>query len=64
MEGEALKDVLTYGGGALTATALIGSTLEQVRRSMKGRAPIEEEETDQPPAQPPAQPRANSGGRR
>jgi hypothetical protein len=66
VESEVLKDVMLYGGGALTATALIGSTLEQVRRAMKGRAPIEEEE-EMPPVQTPAptaQPRPASGGMR
>jgi hypothetical protein len=66
VESEVLKDVMLYGGGALTATALIGSTLEQVRRAMKGRAPIEEEE-ETPPAQTPAltnQPRPGPGGTR
>lgn len=44
VENEVLKDVLVYGGGSLTTAALIGSTLESVRRGLKGRAPIEEEE--------------------
>lgn len=50
VENEVLKDVLIYGGGSLTTAALIGSTLESVRRGLKGRAPIEEE--DQLPAGP------------
>lgn len=54
VENEVLKDVLIYGGGSLTTAALIGSTLESVRRGLKGRAPIEEEEepTTQQPAAP------------
>ena len=66
VENEVLKDVLAYGGGSLTATALIGSTLEQARRAMKGRAPIEEED-ETPPAQTPiptTQPRTGPGGMR
>jgi hypothetical protein len=62
VESEVLKDVMLYGGGALTATALIGSTLEQVRRALRGRAPIEEEET--PSQAQAAQSRTAPGGTR
>ena len=41
VENETLKQVLLYGGGSLTAAALVGSTLEQVRRALKGKAPEE-----------------------
>jgi len=71
VENEVLRDVLTYGGGSLTASALIGSTLESLRRGLRGKAPIEEEdleETELAPAEVPAAPRVvqngSTGGRR
>lgn len=60
VENEVLKDVLLYGGGSLTTAALIGSTLESVRRGLKGRAPIEEEEEEMPAAPPAGQRMAGS----
>jgi hypothetical protein len=50
VENEVLRDVLIYGGGSLATTALIGSTLESIRRGLKGKAPIEEEELVAAPA--------------
>jgi hypothetical protein len=69
VENEVLRDVLTYGGGSLTASALIGSTLESLRRGLRGKAPIEEEEEmELAPAEVPAAPRVvqngSTGGRR
>jgi hypothetical protein len=63
VENEVLKDVLVYGGGSLTTAALIGSTLESVRRALKGKAPIEEEEEPgAAPAELPAAPRMAQNG--
>jgi len=63
VENEVLKDVLIHGGGSLTAAALIGSTLEGVRRGLKGKAPIEEEEEPgTAPAELPAPPRVGQNG--
>jgi hypothetical protein len=69
VENEVLKDVLAYGGGSLTSAALIGSTLESIRRGLRGKAPIEEEEEPgAAPAELPAAPRmaqnGATGGRR
>lgn len=63
VENEVLKDVLIHGGGSLTTAALIGSTLEGVRRGLKGRAPVEEEEEPgTAPAELPASPRVGQNG--
>ncbi len=63
VENEVLKDVLIHGGGSLTTAALIGSTLEGVRRGLKGRAPVEEEEEPgTAPAELPAPPRVGQNG--
>jgi hypothetical protein len=63
VENEVLKDVLIHGGGSLTTAALIGSTLEGVRRGLKGKAPVEEEEEPgTAPAELPASPRVGQNG--
>jgi hypothetical protein len=41
VEGETLKQVLTWSSGALVGTGLLGSTLESIRRSLRGEAPQE-----------------------
>lgn len=43
-EGEILKQALLYSGGSMTAAALAGQTLESLRRTIKGPAPLEPEE--------------------
>lgn len=45
VEDETLKQTLLYGGGSMTAAALIGSTMETARRALKGKAPDDEETT-------------------
>lgn len=44
VENETLKNVILYGGGAMAGTALAGATLEQLRRLLKGPAPVTSEE--------------------
>lgn len=43
-EGEVLKSVLVNSSAALTGTALAGQVLESIRRSLKGKAPQEQNE--------------------
>lgn len=42
VEGETLKQVLAWSGGSFTAAGLLGSTLESIRRSMRGEIPQDE----------------------
>jgi len=42
VEGETLKQVLTWGGGSMTAAAILGSTLEAIRRQTRETSPAEE----------------------
>lgn len=48
-EREVLKQSLLYSGGATAGAALLGQTLESIRRAAKGRAEIEPEETEMLP---------------
>ena len=45
-EREVLKQSLLYSGGATIGTALLGQTLESIRRAAKGRAEVEPEEPE------------------
>lgn len=42
-EAKVLRNSLLYSGGAMTAAALAGQTLESIRRALKGNAPVEQE---------------------
>ncbi|MEB3319796.1 MAG: hypothetical protein VKI63_02510 [Cyanobium sp.] len=57
IEDETLRQAIGYGSIAMTGTALTGATLEALRRALKGKAPVEEEEPElRPPADLPNQP--------
>lgn len=43
-EMKVLRNALLYSGGAMTATALAGQTLESLRRALKGNAPVEQDQ--------------------
>jgi hypothetical protein len=45
VESETLKNVLLYGGGSLATASTIGATLENVRRMLKGKPPVELDES-------------------
>lgn len=58
IEGETMRQAIGYGSLGMTGTALAGATLEALRRALKGKAPIEEEDPAALPSAPPADLRA------
>jgi hypothetical protein len=52
VQDSVLQQTLLYSGGAMAGTGLVGSILEAARRSLKGRAPEEDPELEQPVAAP------------
>lgn len=57
IENETLRQAIGYGSIGMTGTALAGATLEALRRALKGKAPVEEDD-ESLPGSPPADLRA------